>query len=141
MTSDQAARVLREQTIPALRASGGSGHADAVEEVLTEAERTSRGLRDIEEAVTRAVERSKAGSPGLPAPLSEEITRLLLAILVIVQSKRGAATIQDSRIVPECPRCHARDALMVCCWRCASEGSPEQFNARIVPAPPPAEPA
>lgn len=45
------------------------------------------------------------------------------------------------RIVPECPRCHARDALMVCCWRCASEGSPEQFNARIVPAPPPAEPA
>ncbi len=104
------------------------------------AERTSRGLRDIEEAVSRAVERSKAGSPALPAPLSEEITRLLLAILVIVQSKRGAATIEESLIVPECPGCHARDSLMVCCWRCASEGSPEQFNARIVPAPPPAEP-
>lgn len=29
-------KILREQTIPALRGSGGDGHADAIEHVLAE---------------------------------------------------------------------------------------------------------
>ncbi len=36
MRIDQALRVVREQTIPALRGSGGDGHAEAIEAVLAQ---------------------------------------------------------------------------------------------------------
>ena len=39
MNLDEAIRVVRDQTIPALRGSGGDGHADALEVVLSEVER------------------------------------------------------------------------------------------------------
>jgi hypothetical protein len=38
MTIDEAVRIVREQTIPALRGSGGDGHADAIEAVLAGSE-------------------------------------------------------------------------------------------------------
>jgi hypothetical protein len=34
VSPEAAEKVLREQTIPMLRASGGGGHADAIEETL-----------------------------------------------------------------------------------------------------------
>ncbi len=39
MDFDEALRVVRSQTIPALRGSGGDGHAEAIERVLLELKR------------------------------------------------------------------------------------------------------
>lgn len=95
-------------------------------------------------AIARALRQRADAAKAENAELRAEVERLAMQTAAAARAAKRmprGATVQDSRIVPECPRCHARDALMVCCWRCASEGSPEQFNARIVPAPPPAEPA
>jgi len=48
--TDEAVRILRVQTIPALRASGGGGHADAIETVLAELDRRGRFMTMLAEA-------------------------------------------------------------------------------------------
>ena len=67
MRLDEAIRVVRDQTIPALRGSGGDGHAEALEVILSEVERLK---------VVEADARSDDGCSGDGYRLGQEVLTL-----------------------------------------------------------------
>jgi hypothetical protein len=96
MTIDEAVRIVREQTIPALRGSGGDGHAAAVEAIadaLVEREERARvfyradGTFALLSSEAEVIERRKAAAveiAELQVKLAEMEGRVLAALGPIV---------------------------------------------------------